>query len=454
MQLKVGLEIHGYIQSDTKLFCDCAIREGAVPNTHICPRCTGQPGSKPLATQVQALHKSVQIGLLLGCTINPRLVFERKHYNWPDSPNNYQRTMSGTYASPVGEHGLFEGIHIKEVHLEEDPAKWDPITGHVDYNRAGYPLIEIVTEPDFTSADQVRDWLEALLTTLSYIKAINRVAGIKCDVNVSIGPAFERVEIKNVNSLSGIVDAILYEQARQTQEKTLGNAIVQQTRTWDDEKKQTIFMRSKESAQDYMFIPDPDIAAMDIDETLITQLKSSLPDAPSAKKQKLLSLGVKEEDARVICSRYVLIDMFEYLSATLPFSVFSSYLRRETLSVSNYHKKDIDDLNFDKVQLLSLFTLLSSGKITDKVAKKLLERLLIEPFDVAASVKEQGLETIQDTNKIDAIVTEVLTKNPKAVEDYKAGNEVSLNFLVGQIMRQLKGAAKPDVVLAKVKSLL
>ncbi|MFT4310156.1 MAG: Asp-tRNA(Asn)/Glu-tRNA(Gln) amidotransferase GatCAB subunit B, partial [Candidatus Woesearchaeota archaeon] len=254
-QFKVGLEIHGYIDIPQKLFCNCPIDHNAPANTTICPVCTGQPGAKPMATNVQAVQKAIHIAQVLGCTVNKQLIFQRKHYSWPDSPNNYQRTISGTYAFPVGQQGMFEHIRITQCHLEEDPARWDPNTGQVDYNRCGYPLIEIVTEPDFTSLEQIRVWLEDLVTALSYIKAINKQAGIKCDVNVSIAPDYTRVEVKNVHSFSGILQAVQYEVNRLQQE----GIETQHTRMWSDEQQKTIFMRSKEDAADSIFISDPDL---------------------------------------------------------------------------------------------------------------------------------------------------------------------------------------------------
>lgn len=450
VEFKVGLEIHGYIKTAQKLFCNCSLTP-ATPNTHICPVCTGQPGSKPKATNKEALKKALKIGLMLGCTINPTLLFQRKHYSWPDSPNNYQRTMSGSYASPVGENGEFEGIRIEQVHLEEDPARWDPKTGAVDYNRAGSPLIEIVTKPDFTSAEQVREWLQKLVTTLSYIDAIQKDAGIKSDVNISIAPLYERVEIKNVNSQSAIVESILYEVERQSKEKELGNAIPMQTRTWDGDACETKFMRSKETAADYMFIPDPDIPTITV--TGIESLRDTLPEPPSVKEQKLIAQGVTADDAHTLSLEYTLIDLFESLH-DIPIPIRITYLRREVVRVANYNKKDVSDLVFDTTQIHTLLSLVAQKKITDNVAKKILNDLLLTPFDVLTYVKEKGLLQVSDARTLETMCQEVITEQQKAVDDYKSGNQNSLNFLVGQVMRKTKGAAAPDVVLAKMKELL
>ncbi len=458
--LKVGLEIHGYILVSQKLFCDCAISESDTtpPNTNICPVCTGQPGSKPMLTNKIALEKSIQIGLMLGCKINPRLMFQRKHYSWPDSPNNYQRTMSGSYASPVGEHGSFEGIRIRQVHLEEDPAKWDPNTGRIDYNRAGFPLIEIVTEPDFTTPEQVKEWLQKLVTTLSFIKTLNKTAGIKCDVNVSIAPKYERVEIKNVNSQTAIVEAILCEQKRQIEEVAQGKTIPMQTRAWNDDEKITQFMRSKESAEDYMFIPDPDIPFVNVDEKYLASLKAVLPEPPSVKKQKLIANGLSADTSDTISRSYNLITAFETgtgKSYNISAGITGSTLSKEVVNYAATRNIDVDDVTLNK----PFFNLLKHAdikKITIQTMQKIFKKEF--PFedslDIHNYVQAQNLYSVSDDGALEAMCKKAIDANPKAVADYKAGNENSFNFLIGQVMRESKGAAKPDVLRPIMKKLL
>ena len=245
--VKIGLEIHGYlnVESKAKLFCDCK-KKDSEPNFSVCPICTGMPGSKPMAPNKEAVIKLIEIAGLFECKVNQRLTFQRKHYDWPDMPTGYQRTISGPHTVPVGEEGSFLGVGIFGVHLEEDPAKWDPETGLVDYNRSGLALVEIVTKPDFSSSDQVRTWLKNLVTALSYIKAIDPDSGLKSDVNVSIGPDFRRVEIKNVNSFRSIIQSIEYEIKRQEKETKEGKTIEGQTRAWEETSGTTVFMRKKE----------------------------------------------------------------------------------------------------------------------------------------------------------------------------------------------------------------
>jgi aspartyl-tRNA(Asn)/glutamyl-tRNA(Gln) amidotransferase subunit B len=452
--IKIGLEIHGYIDIRQKLFCNCTIDHGAEPNSTICPRCTGQPGAKPMATNKHAIEKALQIALMLNCEVNKRLLFQRKHYSWPDMPTGFQRTMSGSFSVPVGEEGHFRGIRIDECHLEEDPARWDPETGNVDYNRAGYPLIEIVTKPDFTSAEEVREWLEALVTALSYIQAVHKQAGIKSDVNVSIGPEFERVEIKNVNSLTSIVDAVKYEVERQKKEKAQKKKIPQQTRTWSNDTQETVFMRSKETAQDYMFIPEPDLPAIPIEDKYLKRLEAQLPESPDMKRQKLISMGITAEDAKVLADEFVLIDLFEKVSKEIDPQLAARWLRREVVRVANYNKQALEDLLIDEKHLIQLLKLVEKGKITENVAQKIVEKLMEKPFDVNAYVKKEGLLSKGDEGELEKLAAEVIAEQPKAVEDYRGGNEKSLHFLIGQLMRKTRGAAKPDVARKVFEKLL
>lgn len=285
---KIGLEIHGYINTKEKLFCTCKAEHGAKhakSNTNICPICTGQPGAKPLLPNTEAVNKAIQIALILGCRINPKLVWQRKHYSWPDLPKGFQNTISGPHATPNGQRGKFLGIGITECHLEEDPAAWNPETGEIDYNRSGSPLIEIVTEPDFKTAKEVVGWLKQLLTTLSYIKVINKSAGIKADVNVSL-PELKgvRVEMKNINSLKNIQKAIEIEIQRQKTDTPK----IQETRMFDAIKNETKRMRTKEQAQDYRFISEPDLPITRIEKERIQKIKSQLPETPKEKLQKLI----------------------------------------------------------------------------------------------------------------------------------------------------------------------
>ncbi len=455
--IKVGLEVHGYLRmgSKAKLFCDCRIGE-APANTNVCPICTSMPGSKPMAPNREAVDRIISIAGMLGCRINSRLLFQRKHYDWPDLPSGYQRTMSGSYSVPVGEDGSFLGIGIADVHLEEDPARWDPVSGYVDYNRSGFPLVEIVTKPDFRSAAEVRDWLKKLMTTLSYIEAIDPEAGVKSDVNVSIGPDFCRVEIKNVNSFRSIIRAIEYEVKRQEKDNKDGREIKQQTRAWDDAAGVTVFMRSKESAMDYMFIPEPDLPVVKLDDKWIGGITSRLPEKPAEKvKRYIRDMKIGRADAEVLSSDIMLAEKFEKVVAKKIDPVLAArWFRRELLRVLNYSRKELHELEADENHLAALLRLVAERRITDETAKRLLERLVEKPFDVEKHIEKEGLVAVSDKTELERYCREAIEENRKAVGDYRAGNEKALNFIVGSVMRKSKGKATPQQVNEILKKML
>lgn len=455
-EIKCGLEIHGYLKIDNgrKLFCDCKLEHEASPNTNICPICTSQPGCKPMNTNEEALKKIMMIAAMLDCKINKRLLFQRKHYSWPDLPSGYQRTISGSYSVPVGVNGSFLNIGIEDVHLEEDPARWDPETGKVDYNRSGFPLVEIVTKPDFRSSDEVKEWLRKLITTLSYINALDKKAGIKADVNVSIAPKYERVEVKNVNSFKSIVKTIEYEIQRQEEEVKKGKRIEQQTRMFDYSTETTKFMRSKETAQDYMFIPDPDLAAIKITDNDIKEIDKIIPEKPAEKEKKFKKLGIKDIDAQIMSSEILLAELFEKVAKEINPTLAAKWLRRELIRVLNYNKKNIEDMEIDEKHLIDLLKLVESNKITETVAQKILEKLIINTFDVNEYVKKENLVAVSDTNVLEKYCKEAIKENKKAVDDYVSGREEALNFLMGCVMRKTKGAATPKEVQDLLKKLI
>src|SRR3989344_3677706 len=346
VDVKIGLEIHGYLKmSDTKkkLFCNCSINDSDY-NLNTCPICTGQPGNKTMLPNKEAVKKIIACALMMNCKVNKRLLFQRKHYSWPDLPNGYQKTISGSYSHPVG---------IEECHLEEDPARWDPITGKVDYNRSGFPLIEIVTKPDFKDSEQVKGWMKKLFTTLGYVDALDPDAGFKSDVNVSIGPKFLRTEIKNVNSLTGIKEAIEYEISRLKEEPNES----MQTRTWDDVSNTTKFMRKKESATEYMFIPEPDLPIINIQQADIDAIEITLPEKPEEKIKKFIKMGAKEEDAKILAQEIKLAVMFEKVAKIIQPELAGKWLRRELLRVLNYNDKTIDEVALDERHMIELLEL-------------------------------------------------------------------------------------------------
>jgi len=430
MALKIGLEIHGYLTTKEKLFCSCKnthkLKE-VKPNTNICPICTGQPGSKPMLPNAEAIKKLIQIALMLNCKINmdPKLlIWWRKHYSWPDLPKGYQNTISGSYAIHVGEKGKFLDIGIREVHLEEDPAAWNPETGTIDYNRSGAPLVEIVTEPDFKSSEQVEIWLKQLLLTLSYIKALDANAGIKADVNVSLGG--ERIEMKNINSIQEIVKAIEYESERQKKEP----AKSKETRRWTG--KDTIKMREKESQADYRFIKDPDLPVIKITKSEVQDITKNLPESPMQKLEKIIKRHkISKYDADVLTQNLEIVELFEEVAKEIPIKLAVPWVTVELMGMLNYNKKTLADVNINPDHFIDLLKLIERKKITELKAKDILRSWK----EKSMPVKADKFETISDSKEIQDIVDKVIKNNQKAVSDYKAGNQKTLNFLIGQVMK-------------------
>ena len=433
--VKIGLEIHGYISANEKLFCRCKTIHGlkfAVPNSNICPTCTGQPGAKPMLPNKVAVDKSIEISLILGCKINPKLVWQRKHYDWPDMPKGYQNTISGSHAMPVGENGKFLDIRIREAHLEEDPAAWNPKTGEIDYNRSGLPLIEIVTEPDFSSSNEVVDWLKQLILTLSYIKAIDKNAGIKADVNISLPDLKgQRVEIKNINSISNIKTAIEHEIIRQKSDTPK----VQETRMFDESKGLTVKMRSKEQAEDYRFISDPDLPVVILEKSRIEKLKSSLPETPQDKLQKLIKkYNIEKKSAEVLIKKFDIAEFFEKIIDKVPPKLAVQWTTIELLRVLNYAKKGLDEVNISPEHFIELLKLVENKKITELKAKEILNKFIPKSFSPSKEAEKHS--KISSSDELESVCKQIIKENSQAVKDYKAGKKESLHFLIGKVMQK------------------
>jgi aspartyl-tRNA(Asn)/glutamyl-tRNA(Gln) amidotransferase subunit B len=432
---KIGLEIHGYINTEEKLFCRCKTIHGlkfSKPNINICPVCTAQPGCKPMLPNKSAVDKSIQIALILKCKVNEKLIWQRKHYNWPDLPKGYQNTISGSHAIPTGQDGNFLGIRIREVHLEEDPAAWNPKTGEVDYNRSGLPLIEIVTEPDFTSSEQVIDWLKQLITTLGYIKVLDKSAGIKADTNISLPELKgERVEVKNVNSLKNIKTTIESEIIRQRTDVPK----VQETRMFDESKGITLKMRSKEQAEDYRFISDPDLPAIIIEKSKIEKIASSIPETPQEKLQKLIKkYKIEEKYAKILTKKIDIAEFFEKIIEKTNSKLASQWTTIELLSVLNFNKKEFEEVNIQSEHFIELLKLLENKKITELKAKEIL-RSWKENSSSPAKEAEKGLK-ISSEEELEKFCKEIIKENPSTVKDYQSGKKESLNFLIGKVMQK------------------
>jgi len=434
--IKIGLEIHGYLQTKEKLFCKCkaqrhSAKQEIKPNTNVCPICTAQPGCKPMLPNTEAIKKIIQIGLMLNCKINSKFVWQRKHYDWPDLPKGYQATVSGSYATPNCENGKFEGIGITEIHLEEDPASWNPETGCIDYNRSGLPLVEIVTEPEFKDAEEVEKWLGKLILTLSYIKAVDKNAGIKADVNVSINQerGKARVEIKNITSTQDVKQAILYEIKRQEKEGTK-----RETRRYDSSKGVTTKMREKEDAADYRFIPEPDLPIVKIAKERVDQIKSNLPESPDEKLNKLIKkYKIDKKSSEILTNNFELVEFFEKVIEKIPPSFALPWVTVELLRVLNYNKTSLSLVEIDSDHFIQLLQLVKENKLTELKAKQILNNFVPKSSSPLEEAKKSG--KIEDKKELEKFINEAISKNPKAVQDFKSGQQQALNFIMGEVMK-------------------
>jgi aspartyl-tRNA(Asn)/glutamyl-tRNA(Gln) amidotransferase subunit B len=463
----IGLEIHAYVQTKEKLFCKCiASREkGLKENTNVCPICTGQPGAKPMLPNGSALRKAIQIGLMLGCKINKTLKWKRKHYDWADLPKGYQNTISGANAVPLGVNGKFYGIKIESMHLEEDPASWNPKTGCVDYNRSGLPLVEIVTAPDFSTSEEVVDWLKKLVHNLNYLKAIDYDAGIKADVNVNLenvefsNPAIarqqalagiprktERVEIKNLNSIENIGKAIEHELERQERE----GGKVRETRRYDELKGRTMIMREKEGSEDYRFISEPDLPEIVLDEKMILQLKKELPESPDVKLRKFVKKHkIEKEHAEVLSANVDIAEFAEKVAEKINVKFALHWITGPLLRLLNENKKRLDEVKIEVEHFVSLLDLVMKGKITELQAKQILKKFYPKSFS------PQDLEEkITSEDEIEKIVKRVLERNKDAIERFKKGDEKIFHFLMGEAMKESEKRADFKVLSEVLKKLL
>jgi aspartyl-tRNA(Asn)/glutamyl-tRNA(Gln) amidotransferase subunit B len=438
----IGLEIHGYLNTKEKLFCKCKNfhdMKQIKPNTNIDPICTGQPGAKPKLPNKSAINKLIQIALMLNCETNEKFLFQRKHYSWPDMPTGYQKTISGVNSSPVAEKGKFLGIRITEVHLEEDPAAWNPEKGTVDYNRAGAPLVEIVTEPDFESSEQVETWLRQLVLTLSYIKALDKDAGIKADVNVNIQGKTVRTEIKNVNSITEIVKSIDSELKRHEKEKPTQ----QETRRWNSKKNITELMRTKEQAADYRFIPDPDLPIIKITKQRTQEIDKDLPEAPHEKLERIIKKHkINKKDAEVLTQNLEIVEFFERIIEKINPNFALPWITVELLGALNYHKKTLDEVDIKYEHTVELLQLLQEDKITPLKAKEILRKFIPKSF----SPKKENTQIIKDDKKLLKIIKQIIKDDKKSVQDYKSGNKQAINFLIGQVMKETNKSADYQIV--------
>lgn len=468
----IGLEVHVELATKTKIFCGCSTAFGGRPNSHTCPVCTGMPGSLPVLNK-RVLEHAVAVGLATNCAITRYCKFDRKNYFYPDNPQNYQ--ISQLYL-PICRNGYVEieteqgvkKIGIHEIHMEEDAGKlihdeWEDCT-LVDYNRSGVPLIEIVSEPDMRSAEEVIAYLEKLRLIIQYLGASDcklQEGSMRADVNLSVREVGTevfgtRTEMKNLNSFRSIARAIEGERNRQIDLLEAGEKVVQETRRWDDAKETSYAMRSKEDAQDYRYFPDPDLTPISISDEFLEEIRGRQPEFRTEKMKRYReTFDLPDYDIEIITGSKHMADIFENTVAlgAQPKKV-SNWLMVETLRILKERELDPEDITFSPAHLAKLIALTDSKAINSTVAKEVFEVMFAEDVDPEAYVEEKGLKMVSDEGALRKTVEEVIAANPQSVEDYRNGKDRAIGFLVGQTMKAMKGKADPASVNKLLKELL
>lgn len=468
----IGLEVHVELSTKTKIFCGCSTAFGGAPNTHTCPVCTGMPGSLPVLNK-KVLEYAVAVGIATNCTITQYCKFDRKNYFYPDNPQNYQ--ISQLYL-PICQDGGVEieteagkklvGIH--EIHMEEDAGKlihdeWEDCS-LVDYNRSGVPLIEIVSEPDMRSAEEVIAYLEKLRMIIQYLGASDcklQEGSMRADVNLSVrevGAAEfgTRTEMKNLNSFRAIARAIEGERERQIELIESGDKVVQETRRWDDNKEESYAMRSKEDAQDYRYFPDPDLVPVAVSDEWLAEIEAAQPEFRTEKMARYKEeYDIPDYDIEIITGTKRMADLFEETVELCgqPKKV-SNWLMVETLRLLKENNMEPEDIRFSPGNLARLIKLTDEKAINSTVAKEVFEVMFEKDIDPKKYVEEKGLKTVNDEGALRKAVEEIIAANPKSVEDYHNGKEKAIGFLVGQTMKVMKGKADPGMLNQLLKELL
>ena len=463
-EIVIGLEVHAELSTKTKIFCNCKTAFGARPNTQICPVCTAMPGALPVLNE-KVVEYAVKAGLATNCEIERNSKNDRKNYFYPDLPKSYQISQ---YDRPLCVGGNIEietsngtkKIGITRIHIEEDAGKLnhDDLGGGslVDLNRAGVPLIEIVSEPDMRSSEEADKYLKRLKSILEYIEVSDckmEEGSLRADVNVSVRKKGEkafgqRTEMKNMNSFRSIVRAIDYEAQRQIDVIEAGGKISQETLRWDEVSGKTFSMRDKENAEDYRYFPDPDLVAIKLSEEYIQNVKNSLPELPESRKKRYLEqYNLSEKDAKIITSSKYLSDLFEKageISGNI--KAVGNWIISDISRILNETEQDPISIPFDAKQLAELVMLIDKGTISSSIGKKVLEELFENPRSPEEIIKEKGWIQISDEGAIKEIVLKILEANPQSVADFKAGKDRAIGFLVGQAMKETKGKANPQML--------
>ena len=463
-EVVIGLEVHAELSTKTKIFCSCPTSFGAAPNTHTCPICMAMPGTLPVLNE-KVVAYAVKAGLATNCEISKDSKNDRKNYFYPDLPKAYQISQ---FDKPLCNHGYVEieddkgnkkKVRLLRIHIEEDAGKLnhDEFAGGslVDLNRAGVPLIEMVSEPDLRSSGEAERYLRKLKSILEYIEVSDckmQEGSLRADVNVSVHkpgePLGTRTEMKNMNSFRSIVRGIEYEIERQIDVIEDGGVVEQETLRWDDVSGKTFPMRDKEDAQDYRYFPDPDLVAIKLSDEYIENIKKTLPELPESRKERYLTeYGLSEKDANIITSSKYLSDLFEQASKICnnPKAV-NNWIISDISRILNETEMEPIQIPFDSKQLAKLVILIDKGTISSSIAKKVLVEMFEHPRDPEDIIDEKGWVQISDENAIKEVVLKILENNPQSIADYKAGKQKALGFLVGQAMKETRGKANPQML--------
>lgn len=469
-----GLEVHTELATKTKIFCSCSTEFGGEPNTHVCEICSGMPGTLPVLNE-KVLEFAVKTGIATNCDITLYNKFDRKNYFYPDLPKAYQ--ISQLYL-PICRNGFIEindsinggkkKVRIHEIHMEEDAGKlihdeWSDCT-LVNYNRCGVPLLEIVSEPDISSADEAVEYVEKLREILQFCGVSDckmQEGSLRTDVNVSVMRTDStelgtRTEMKNINSFKAIHNAVVSESQRQIEVIEDGGKVTQETRRWDDTKGYSYAMRSKEDAQDYKYFPDPDLPPMQLSEEFVDNIRENMPELPEAKRARYMSeFGLSEYDTSMICSSVYFVKLFERtVEITKNPKDSANWIMGELMKMLNDTQTLPENMAFNGDSLGTIINLLNGNKISRDSAKKVFEKVFTDDVDPVQYVKENNMEMVSDAGAIKPIIEGVLANNEKAVNEYKGGKAQSFNFLIGQSMRALKGKAPAAEVTKILKELL
>ena len=469
----IGLEVHSELKTKSKIFCGCTTEFGGDPNTHVCPVCLGLPGVLPVINK-RVVEFAIKAGLAMNCEIMPFSKFDRKNYYYPDLPKNYQTSQ---YDLPICLNGHIDieingetkRIGITRIHMEEDAGKLvhsgATITSSnsalVDYNRTGVPLVEIVSEPDMRTPEEAKLYMEKIKAILEYIDVSDckmQEGSLRCDANISLRPVGQeefgtKTEMKNLNSFRAVQRALEYEEIRQAEVLDEGGRIVQETRTWDEMQNVTKSMRSKDQANDYRYFPEPDLVPIVVSPEWIEEIRATLPELPDARKHRLMNAhGLSAYDADMITMTRAMADYFDAVMAHASdakavanwlMGDVSAYLNNSGTTIAEFHVKPED--------LAKLLELIGKGVLSSKLAKTVFEEMVASGKTPDAIVKEKGLEQISDEGALEKIVDETLAENPKSIEDFRAGKDRAIGFLVGQIMKKTKGKANPEMINKMLK---